>query len=176
LLSRADLSPRGICRVPHPSRFCLCGTLRPAVTIRSTIAIRIRACHGLELTTGNCQPINCSLFSTLPCSAQFCFNCFGRAHCSPLKSGRHTAGTGRPYELARCPRFAPCFWAITWAKPEVGAAPALGAPQIQQNRRTLHGWPPYPRFWDMWGFRTLGSHSYRPPQAGDRMGLGVSVG
>ncbi len=48
---------------------------------------------------------------------------------------------------------------------EVGAAPALGAPQIQQNRRILrcsHGWPTYPRFWDMWDSVSLGVLSFSP--------------
>src|SRR5271166_3280126 len=77
---------------------------------------------------------------------------------SPLKKWAPQCGTDRPCEPAA-------------ALSKFRAAPALGAPQIQQNRRILSAWPTYPWFWDMWGLESLrrpiarviysGSHSVR---------------
>jgi len=44
---------------------------------------------------------------------------------------------------------------LPFGRSEVGAAPALGAPQIQQNRWPFRLWPTYPFFWDMRESNTL---------------------
>src|SRR5271169_6076276 len=109
-----------------------------------------------QLRTDHCHLTTCSLFFTLPCSAQFRLNHFCRAHCSPLKSGRHIAGTDRPCELAV-------------ALSKFRQHPTLGAPQVQQNRRILREWPTYPRFWDMWD-PIPGCPRFRAPVVGASLG------